>query len=131
MKEKKKTGKFFLIKMGIYPFDVMVSVDEPDDVLIKRLEKYGNDKEDFKGLMNLHETVRGRLAMLPSNQSVIRLVSQPTKHEMMNVISHEVFHSATYILDRIGMKFKLGTSDEAYAYLIGYLTTEIYKKLKL
>jgi hypothetical protein len=125
------SGSFFIIPLQIYPFDIMVSIDEKDEVLRNRLAKYGSTKEDCDELMNLSDTVRGRAVMLPSNQTVIRLKTLPKKYDMMSVVSHEVFHATAFILDKIGMKMELFISDEAYAYMIGFLTTEIYKKLKI
>lgn len=125
------TSRYFIIKLNVYHFDVMISVDETDETLLKRLIKNGNTKEDCDSLLRMRETTRGRCIMLPSNQTVIRLVTQPKKYDMMSVISHEVFHATAYILDRIGMKLEVYTSDEAYAYMIGFLTTKIYKKLKI
>jgi hypothetical protein len=124
-------GSYFIIKLGVYPFDVMVSIDETDETILKRLIRYGNTKEESEELLNLAETVRGRCVMLPSNQTVIRLKTLPKKYDMMSVISHEVFHATAFILDKVGMKMELFTSDEAYAYMIEFLTTEIYKKLKI
>ena len=109
----------------------MVSIDETDETILKRLIKYGITKEESGELLNLAETVRGRCVMLPSNQTVIRLKTLPKKYDMMSVISHEVFHATSFILSKIGMKMELFVSDEAYAYMIGFLTTKIYKKLKI
>ena len=125
------SGSFFIIPLQIYPFDIMISIDEKDEVLRNRLIKYGSTIEDCEELMNLSDTVRGRCVMLPSNQTVIRLKMLPKKYDMMSVIAHEVFHATTFILHRIGMKLELFVSDEAYAYLLGYITTEIYKKIKI
>lgn len=127
----KLQNTFFLIPIEIYGFDIMVSIDEPDDKLRNRLIKYGSTYEDCEELMNLSETVRGRCVMLPSNQTVIRLKVLLSKYEMMGVIAHEVFHATTFLLHKIGIKFDLNVSDEVYAYLLGYITTEIYKKIKI
>ena len=109
----------------------MISIDETDEILLKRLIKQGNTKEDCEPLLNMGETVRGRCVMLSSNLTVIRLRKQPKKYDMMSVISHEVFHATSFILERIGMKLEVLVSDEAYAYMIGFLTTKIYKKLEI
>ena len=124
-------GSYFIIPLVIYPFDIMVSIDEKDEILLKRLIKYGNIKEDCKNLLNLKDTIRGRYCLLSSNQSVIRLKKQLDKYEMIDVISHEVFHTITYILDKVGISLELCVSDEVYAYLIGYLNKEICKRLKI
>ena len=122
---------YFIIKLGVYPFDVMVSIDESDEIISKRLIRYGVTLDAMSEILNMPDTARGRCAMLPSNQTVIRLKTQPKKYDMMSVISHEVFHAVAFIMDRIGVKLEVSISDEAYAYCIGFLTTEIYKKLNL
>lgn len=62
--------------------------------------------------------------MIPSNLSIIRIkVKDKIPH---SVIAHEVFHITTFIMERIGMELIVMKSDEAYAYLIGYLTDKIY-----
>lgn len=43
--------------------------------------------------------------------------------------SHECVHAATFILHNCGIPISLD-NDETMAYLIGYLTTEVEKKLK-
>ncbi len=125
-------GKWFDIDIPIFNHGVMVSVDEEDDVLRKRLLKWKNKDEELDKLMRMEDTVRGRACFLDStHQSVIRLRTSPNKYGYLGTIAHEVFHIVDYILQGIGMKHKLYTSDEAYAYLIGYLMEEITRKLKL
>lgn len=41
-------------------------------------------------------------------------------------IGHEVFHLACRIMDEIGASCHHDTSEEPYAYLIDWLTTEVY-----
>ena len=124
--------KNFIIPLYIYPFDIMVSVNQTDKQLTKSLAKYGVTKEACEELMNLPSTVNGRTVQLPSKQCVLRL-RQVTdeKDEFHAVIAHEVFHIVSLTLHEIGIRLDVDSSDEAYAYLIGYVTDIIYKKLKL
>lgn len=130
-KRKKDSGSYFIIDLKVYPFKVIVSIDETDKTLFKTLSGYGNSIEDCEVAMNLPSTTLGRAAILPSNLTVIRLKTMKRKYVMMSVIAHEIFHATTFILERVGMKLELGVSCEAYAYLLGFLTKEIYKKLKI
>ena len=109
----------------------MISFNETDKVLLERLVGYGNSKEDCADLMNLPCTTLARFSMLPSNQSIIRIKKQENKYVLIGVISHEIFHAATFILARIGMAMEIGSSDEAYAYLVQYLTEQVCRELKL
>lgn len=120
-------SKFKVIPLHIYPFDVCVSINQTDAQVLKDLENNG-DESNWDLLVNLPSTCLGRAVISPSNLSVIRFsVGKEIPH---SVIAHEIFHIATFIMSRVGMKLKLMVSDEAYAYLIGYLTDEVYKILK-
>jgi hypothetical protein len=119
-----KKGKNFIIPLVIYPFDVMVSVGESDSQLTDQLSKYGIEwGDDFKC------SGKGRSVIMENNQSLLRLHSYPETNEDMGVLQHEIFHVVTFIMDRIGMPLTICVSDEAYAYLIGYLTKEIYDRI--
>lgn len=125
----RKKSQNFIIPLVIYPFDVMVSIEETDAELSKKLQKYITDPKGIGELMNLSSTTQGRCVMLECNQTVIRLKRQLYAHQTYATAAHEIFHATSFILNRIGMKMEIGISDEAYAYLIGYLTKEIFKRL--
>lgn len=44
-------------------------------------------------------------------------------------IAHEVFHACASVLDFAGCKMN-GGSEEAYSYLLGWMTDEVYKVIK-
>jgi hypothetical protein len=118
----------FIIDLVVYPFDVMVSIGEPDEVLFKKLKKAGVGYEDIDGAK--YENIGlARYCLFASGQSLIRLKKKPVTPNEYGTLQHEIFHTAASILWRIGAKLKIKTSDECYAYLIGYLTEEIYKRL--
>jgi len=123
----KKKSLNFIIPLVVYPFDVMISFGETDQKLIATLKRNGIvDEEELKLVLM---SGMGRYCMFNNNSSLIRLWTYPEYAADYGTLAHEVFHATTYILDKIGMDFTLKISDEAYAYLIGYITTEIYKKL--
>lgn len=114
----------FIIPLVIYPFTIMISLGQTDNELKKSLKKIDNEWDDIMIMDGI-----GKFCMNKYNQSLIRLWNYPTTCEEYGSLQHEIFHAVTFIFDRIGLKFSLLKSDEAYSYLIGYLTTEIYKKL--
>ena len=115
-----------IIPLHIYPFDVMVSIDETDSKLKKKLKSYGISGLGRDSSWKYpNSTATGRTIMFPSNQTLIRLRSVPKTPFEFGVLAHEIFHAVTFIMHKIGMKLKIMQSDEAYAYLIGYLTKEI------
>ncbi len=123
----------FIIPLVVYPFDVMISVGQSDVQLGHSMDKYGLGEVlkdcDIELVRYTSDQNEGRAVIFPTNQSLLRIRKLPeTAHEYAT-LAHEIFHIVTFILDRIGMKFVLLESDEAYAYLVGYLTEEIYKRI--
>lgn len=123
MKNKKLN---FIIPLVVYPFDVMVSLGQTDEELKVSMAKYNVDWSD-----KMKCTGKGLFYMTKENQSLIRQWNYPTTPEDYGSVQHEIFHCVTHILDRIGMKLVLYKSDEAYSYMVGFLTTEIYKRINL
>jgi hypothetical protein len=105
----------------------MFSINQTDEELRAELSNLGIE---WDNLLEMTPTTKGRTVMLTGNETVIRIKHYPKYPEDNGVLSHEVFHAVTFILNHIGMKL-CRKSDEAYAYLTGYLTTEIYKALSL
>lgn len=126
MKKKSKSLNV-IIPLVVYPFDVMFSFGETDEQVVTRLNKYGIDTTDNKG-WTFEETTRGRCIIFEGNQTLIRLLEYPETVEHYGCLQHEIFHAAHFIMRKMGFKLKV-SSGEAYAYLIGYLTEQIYKKI--
>ena len=126
-----KKGTYFIVNLGIFPFDIMFSVNESDATLLKRLRKYGVDNEELLKFVYDYENSNGRTKMFSTNHTVIRLSDFDDRYKFIGTLSHEIFHAVTFIYDRIGIKYELGVSDEAYSYAIGYVTRIAYEKLGL
>lgn len=122
--------KNFIIPLVIYPYDVMFSVGETDKQFKKSVKKRLR-KEFYADLVDdeicsFTESHRGRTwHNLIGGQTIIRLPKHPNNCEEFGTLSHEIFHAVVYIMERIGMKLS-GSSDEAYAYLIGYITEQFW-----
>ncbi len=117
-------SKNFIIPLVIYPLDVMVSLGETDNQLKDSLSKTETEWDD-----NMTITGTGRFVMNDDWTSIIRTKVYPITTEHYGILQHEIFHAVMVMLDRVGMKFVILKSDEAYAYLIQYLTTKIYEQL--
>lgn len=117
----------FIIPLIVYPFDLMVSINQSNDDIEKSLKAKNVDYTDVN-VRNESSTRRGRTIIFKGNQTLIRLFDFEKTPECYGYLAHEVFHAVEFVMERVGMKlcFK---SNEAYAYLVGYITTEIYKKL--
>lgn len=120
-----KKSQNFIIPIDVYNRDVMVSIGETNEQLKLKLDKFDLDYGDYFD----HEISKGRSTRFKGGQTLIRF--REPKDACHNTIAHEIFHAVTCLLTWIGMPFDLETNDEAYAYLIGYLTEKIYEKIKL
>lgn len=119
----------FIIKNPIYPFDIMVSIDETDNELIDKLTKSKFKYEDLKDYLPMQNNVKGRCIKTPDNQIIIRLKTLPNKPEFYGVIAHESFHATSFIMSMVGIQFDLEYSEEAYTYMLQFIISEIYKKI--
>lgn len=121
-------GVNFIIPLVIYPFDIMVSFGETDKQLNKKLSCFDlgetpNESWSESQLAYTKNYVGG--------QTLMRFKNTPNSIKDYSIISHEVFHAVSMILWRIGMPLEVQKSDEAYAYLIEYITFQMYDRLRL
>jgi hypothetical protein len=132
---KKKQGLNFIVPLVIFPFDVMISVGESNFDFEKALERHmpPNCFEEAKkdmSFINMAATCNGRTINFEAgHHTVIRIKEWPHSHRCQGILSHEIFHAVAYVLWRMDIPFEIQKTDEVYAYLIDYLTTEVYKKV--
>ena len=123
-----------IIPLVIFPFDVMVSIAESDEQLTKYVKKHVL-AEDFDqlhkdGVLTMEKSCDGRTVNTAvGHATVIRLKKYPKTPKDHGVLAHEIFHAASFILWRMGVHLDIEKTDEVYAYLIGYLTEQIYKHI--
>ena len=55
---------------------------------------------------------------------IVWLPCVPTTIDMMDTLSHEIFHATVALMNSIGASLSV-ESEETYAYLIGYLTNRV------
>jgi hypothetical protein len=132
MKPVNKKGKHFLIPLVVYPYDVFVSIGESDSAVIKALDEFTWSEKDLEELMSvvkLPANCKGRSSMTSEGaRLVLRLPMYPETEMDHGFLAHEIFHIVHFLFHRIGMKLTM-SSGEAYAYLIGHITGEIYKRI--
>ncbi len=123
----------FIIDLTIYPYDIWFSIGESDANFIKALserlpdEHLSDLKED--NICFMSPECRGRTYHhLIGAQTVIRLKKKPQTAQEFGTLAHEIFHAVDFITRRIGLRLMDG-SDEAYAYLIGYVTEKVMYRL--
>lgn len=117
----------FLVDLVVYPFKVMVSVNQTNKDLKKTLKERNitdiNVEETYPNL-----TI-GSCYMFPGNKILLRLNEFDKEcGQCKGVLVHEAFHATHFVMDTTGMKLSF-ENDEVFAYLIGFLTEQIFKEL--
>ena len=128
---KKNKSTNFVISCDIFPYDVMVSVSQTNEELSKCLSNLGVEKDQYdseRGLEYKSFTSQGYALMFPSGSCILRIRKMPYDPKDYGILSHEIFHIATFILNDCGIESNQHT-EEVHAYLIGYLTEKILTKL--
>lgn len=119
----------FIVNLPPYGFDVLISMGENQDEIIRRLKKLKVREEDFDLALFTEPLMQGRCCMFPNGACIIRLRVVPKTPTQYGILHHEITHAVQFILGRVGIKLKVGVSDEAYTYAVGFLTTKIYEKI--
>jgi hypothetical protein len=124
---------FTVIGLPIYGGYVTVSINQTDAEFIRSYMKIW-DRADKQAAQSACDLVaqqivqeQGKTAHIQGNV-IIRMYSDLKDPRDYNTLVHELFHATDFILDYRGLTLVDG-SDEAYAYLIGYLmekTMEAY-----
>jgi hypothetical protein len=124
--KKPKQGHSFIISYEVYPFDVLVSLNQTDDEVEKLLKKKLPDDQHDEIAIVFKNNSNARTVMFSGGQTFIRF----NEHPGYGLIAHEVFHAVNYLFDRIGITLS-DDSGEAWAYLIQYLMYNITNNIPL
>ena len=115
---------FEIITGTVYPFDVLISINQTDDEFYSEVGHLSDDNLE-KVFLNLDQTILARSYITTTNISIIRFVNIDKNNLPHGLIAHEILHITTFILNKVGIKFCFKT-DEAYAYLLNYLIDDVY-----
>lgn len=124
----------FIIPLVVYPYDVMVSIRETPDQWSKAISKKWKQEEILDDIKKRERPTQQGLSYVYTSESCLAAIIKLSRFDKSNpsdhgVLAHEIFHITTFILAQCGLKLN-DKSYEAYAYLQGYITQEIYKRLK-
>jgi hypothetical protein len=119
----------FQIDMRIYPGHVLVCVNESPEEIRRILKKAKVDLKTINDVIEYPREVPASAVMFDSGNMgmFFRDVSQGI--DFADYVAHEIFHIVSMKFRHIGMELNSG-SEEAYAYMIGYMTKKFYENLK-
>lgn len=117
-----------IIPIDIYNFNLFFIVGDTKE-LKNSLDSHFEEKaEAVYNLMTkgMTETLTGSTALIDNGQVILWLPDASRK----GTVAHEIFHAVCFIMEKVGIGFS-NESDEAYAYLIGYLTDKVNEILSI
>lgn len=116
----------FTIHSDLYPISFFVSIGQLESEYEPQFKRRFKDLTIDHG--DLDDTCEALTRMFTSSN--VCLIIFKSEEPAVAHVAHELFHATYYAIDRIGMRL-CGKSQEAYAYMIGWLTNEFYKKYKV
>ena len=121
----------FSIPLHIYPCEVLFSFRQDDEELARMLKDKGAPQKAIdEELAKMGEYTGARYVFYKNGIGLIRMRQVPTTPVHISYLSHEIFHIVANIMDYIGMPLETTKSEEGYAYLVSYLTEEVFKLLE-
>lgn len=120
----------FIVDLKVFPYEIMFSFGQDiDEFKLSLSEKSSLEEFEIHEIAEvLFDGGSGRTIMTNKNQTIVRLSFVPESVSEYGVLHHEIFHATHIILDFIGMKLS-SKSSEVYAYVIEYITKEVYDKI--
>jgi hypothetical protein len=119
---------FVKLEIPIYDVVLFVSINQTDKQIIKECSKFFKVTPEWKEKI-CDPGYDGRvLSHYDSGLFVLRIHGIEDAASFYSTMSHEIFHVVVGIFDRIGATLD-DSSEESYAYLIGYITKEILKNV--
>lgn len=112
-----------IFSLEVYPYDIIISFDEDNEILYKRLRELKIPKKEYK-LCGLGRSADGKYMMFSNDISLIRLPWIPKTPYQLGVLVHEITHATFAILSKVGMALS-DYSEEAYTYLLQYIFNRI------
>lgn len=115
-----------MIDTVIYPIQVMFSLNQKKKDLDVDVKKFFGSKFVSERYRCYN---RGGITYYDGAKVYIVIRNPKTNYDLANSIAHEVQHCVRFILEtKCGMPMTKD-NDEAYAYLAGYITEQIYKTI--
>lgn len=118
-----------IISIDIYDRDVMVHFGEKKHLKARLSKIFGCEKSsEIVSMIGGEE--KGKSFLLPGGQMILYMPNLPKDIKGLSVLAHEIFHIANYTLEKAGINLT-SDSDEAYSYLIEFLTKKILAMLPI
>lgn len=119
----------FVVNLHIYPYKVLFAFNQTDEDVYSQLRKLRVGKKEIGDSHIIDKSSGIAVTYTTSQRALIRMNKMPKENYYKGTLAHEIDHVANDILNAIGM-YRTNASEEAYTYLIGYITSQAYAKLR-
>lgn len=116
-----------IIRVDIYNRDVLVHCGNPKP-LRKYLSKFLSQDAVREVCDSLRNCKLGQTLQIKDSGILVYLPKEPTDAKLIGVMIHELFHATYFILQKAGIDCN-DSADEAYAYLLQFLTEKAISSL--
>lgn len=115
-----------VIPIEIYNTDLLVCFGDVQGVKEALQKHIGDEKteETMRNFGKVGKTTLARTCMAANGGVVIWMPLLPDNTKDYATLAHETLHATAFIMRKAGVPFSTDT-EEAYAYLIGYITLQI------
>lgn len=119
-----------LIPIDVFYRDILIVFGNEKE-LRKSLSKYHSKEEVDRLVDEVDFSNKGNVVYDSYNKAFfLWMPEKPKTSKDLGFLIHEVFHATCAVMSAIGIKLS-DDSEEAYAYLIGFLTEKILDKLSI
>jgi hypothetical protein len=124
---KKVNPSFFVIELPVYNIDICVSYLQLLPQMIKSMrKKYNISTSDEEIIKSFPDWAAGTMGDFGIGGPILIRINEG--QDLVRTISHEVFHAVAFIARSRGLEY-CDKSEEAFAYLIGHLNSEVINHL--
>lgn len=122
----------FEIQLELYHIQLLICINEPVDEIERILDDSGIEKTEYSMMLDDFEksNYSARTRQFTCGKIMIRFCDLELNPRGHSIISHEIFHVVSLSLEWVGIQHNEYT-EEAYAYLLGWMVKEFYEKLDL
>lgn len=122
----------FVVPIDIYEREILFLIGYSSSELKKYISSSSGrkwfDSETAKMVYDASTSADGLTIKTRDGGHIVWIMNGLPKIQFSGTLSHEIFHACHDILEYKGIKLSKETC-EAYAYMVGFITTEVYRKL--
>lgn len=119
-----------VINIDIFCRDIMFHLGSPKE--LKRVIKKIYRKDDVRYILSKIDFSAKGYTLCNSERKIhiVYMPEKPHDSESIGFLIHELFHITTGIMEEIGVELS-ESSEESYAYLIGFLTKKVMEEFSI